>query len=99
MPAILVVDRTLAAGAAACSLIVGIGSFDRTGKLVGSPSGDVGLNRGLSAGLNEPPFASNDGDCTMGNLNSDSVSDPSLGETEMPCPGVFGTVAVPDCRL
>ncbi len=99
VPALLVVDNTLAASATFCSLMVGIGGSFNLDKSPVSGAWESGLTSPSLYGSGALPFMSEVGDSISGNLNSDNVSDPALGYAlETPMDGVLGTVAAPDGR-
>lgn len=96
----LVVDKTLVAGVVICSLMVGIGSFGRSGMFAGSPSGEAGiLDASATLFLGGARVASKSGGGAMGNLKSDSATTGDLGEGVEPMAGVFGPVDAPEGRL
>lgn len=97
----LVVERIRAAGAAACSLIVGTTSFPGTGEEPSSLDADLGLAMPSWCGRGCSVTVSDRGGWIIGNLKSESVSEPGLdpGDSDgTPPPGVFGTVEAPEER-
>jgi hypothetical protein len=90
-------ESTRAAGAEACSLIVGTPSLGREGRLGMSPTVDVGLLMVSSIDRTDPSFTS-DADSIEGNRNSESISGPGFDDAAF-TPGVLGAVDAPDGRF
>lgn len=82
-----------------CSLIMGTGSFGRTGNRAGSASA-AGERTAVSSTtvLDDPSVTSESGDGAIGNLKSARAAEGVRGEVIEPKPGVLGAVETPEGR-